>query len=515
MLVFVVGCSGTPEITVKNENIFSSKPPKLLSLEPKNNAKSSKRDATIVLNFNQSMDPLTLTVNSKDSQCSGTIQISTNNFSNCVRMNPPELKAGGTKILVSPSAIFAAQKYHQVRLTTKIKTANGLTLKRNITVKPGFKTTWSQQIGTSGEDAGLAVFVDSKGHIYLTGHTSDGKSEATSDLFLAKYSANGSLNWIQQPSFGHPVAAAVMQKNKSGNLSLSAFSQGINSSAVILVSYTKDGKKLFSKVIKFPARASGIGIAMDQDNHIYIPAAVPYNLMKIRKTGEIVWTTELSQKLKLQAIAADTENALFLTGNINHALDGNVSKGGADIFLMRISQMGPKRWSRTIGTPQNESGTALAVRTDGVLAIAGYLPQTKKYTENSSEDRDAFVAKFSSKGRQQWLHVFKGTKSEQSTVVLWTPEGGLLVAGYTESSLTEQSHFGQEDAFLAKLDSAGELLWLQQFGTAENDRALGLALGAKGQIYITGFTEGRLDGAKHSGGKDIFLVQFSKDGEKQ
>jgi len=37
----------------------------------------------------------------------------------------------------------------------------------------------------------------------------------------------------------------------------------------------------------------------------------------------------------------------------------------------------------------------------------------------------------------------------------------------------------------------------------------------EGQIYVTGFTEGEMNGAKYSGGKDIFLVQFNKNGEKQ
>ena len=91
----------------------------------------------------------------------------------------------------------------------------------------------------------------------------------------------------------------------------------------------------------------------------------------------------------------------------------------------------------------------------------------------------------------------------------------MLVGGFTESSLDNQFHAGKEDAFLAKFDSQGELLWHRQFGTRENERPLGIALGGEGQIYVTGFTEGEMNGAKYSGGKDIFLVQFNKNGEKQ
>jgi len=178
-------------------------------------------------------------------------------------------------------------------------------------------------------------------------------------------------------------------------------------------------------------------------------------------------------------------------------------------------QKGPKRWSKTFGTKLDDSGTSLAILSDEAVALVGYTTQTESNGTDMQENYDAFVAKYNSEGTKLWTYIFKGTKSEQCTVTLWTPEGNLLVGGYTESSMEKQSHFGKEDAFLAMLDSGGELLWLRQFGTPENERPLGLASGTEGQIYVTGFTEGRMDGAKYSGGKDIFLVQFNKNGEKQ
>ena len=82
-------------------------------------------------------------------------------------MNPLELKDDLKNIVLSPKGIYAAQKFHQIRLSTEIKTIKGVSLKKDITGKPGFRTSWSQQIGTTGDDIGFAATVDFEGNIYF------------------------------------------------------------------------------------------------------------------------------------------------------------------------------------------------------------------------------------------------------------------------------------------------------------------------------------------------------------
>jgi hypothetical protein len=512
---FLFGCGGAVVVKVEKSETASLKVPELVSVEPADNASRVKRNAKILLSFNEPMDSLTLSVNTEDTECSGTIQLSTNDFKRCVRMNPLELKDDFKKIVLSPKGIYAAQKFHQIRLSTEIKTIKGVSLKKEITGKPGFQTSWSQQIGTAGDDIGFAAIVDLEGNIYLAGLTSAGESGDEKDLFLAKYSPNGFQQWIQQAGFGRSVTAAVLQINEDAQLRLSAYSQEEGSSAVILATYSMDGKKIFSKIIDLPGTAPGNGLAMDKDGHIFVPAATPFNILKIRKSGEKSWGTELSPGLTIRALATDKENGMYISGNMKQSLDGKKSKGGTDIFLLKISQQGPKRWIRAFGTTLDESATALATKDAEVVAVVGYLPQTSGATDEETKKYDAFVVNYNSFGKQQWSYILKGTNSEQSTVTAWTPAGDLLVGGYTDSSLEDQLHSGKEDVFLAKFDSAGVLLWLRQFGTPENERPFALAIGKAGQIYVTGYTEGQMDGAKYNGGRDIFLVQFNKEGEKQ
>ena len=155
------------------------------------------------------------------------------------------------------------------------------------------------------------------------------------------------------------------------------------------------------------------------------------------------------------------------------------------------------------------------IKSDDSIAISGYITQSKSFNDIKIVNKDAFVAKYSKEGELKWTHIFKGKKSQACTVSKWTAEGSLLVGGYTEGSLEGQNYIGKEDSFLAKFNDVGDLIWIKQFGTEENERPLGIGVGNEGQIYVTGFSEGQIDGAQYNGGRDIFIVKYNKNGIKQ
>jgi len=49
--------------------------------------------------------------------------------------------------------------------------------------------------------------------------------------------------------------------------------------------------------------------------------------------------------------------------------------------------------------------------------------------------------------------------------------------------------------------------WTKQLGTTSSDYGYSVTTDSSGNIYVTGYTYGDLDGNTSSGGQDIFLVQ--------
>jgi hypothetical protein len=73
---------------------------------------------------------------------------------------------------------------------------------------------------------------------------------------------------------------------------------------------------------------------------------------------------------------------------------------------------------------------------------------------------------------------------------------------------------GGEDAFLAKYDTAGNLLWIRQFGTTGKDREGDVSADDMGNVYISGFSFGSL-GGPHAGPADGYVAKYDADGNQQ
>ena len=64
--------------------------------------------------------------------------------------------------------------------------------------------------------------------------------------------------------------------------------------------------------------------------------------------------------------------------------------------------------------------------------------------------------------------------------------------------------------------------WVKQLGTSTDDEGTGVTTDSSGNIYVTGFTKGGLDGNTNYGSdcnfppcSDIFLVKYNSSGTKQ
>ena len=57
--------------------------------------------------------------------------------------------------------------------------------------------------------------------------------------------------------------------------------------------------------------------------------------------------------------------------------------------------------------------------------------------------------------------------------------------------------------------------WTQQLGTSSSDYAYGITTDSSGNVYVTGYTSGGLDGNTNVGSSDLFVVKYDSGGIKQ
>jgi len=85
--------------------------------------------------------------------------------------------------------------------------------------------------------------------------------------------------------------------------------------------------------------------------------------------------------------------------------------------------------------------------------------------------------------------------------------GYIYVTGRTQGDLDGNANAGNDDIFLTKYDTNGNKIWTKLWGSSNHDYGYGVTVDNTGYIYVTGSTQGVLDGNSNAGYFDIFLLR--------
>ena len=84
---------------------------------------------------------------------------------------------------------------------------------------------------------------------------------------------------------------------------------------------------------------------------------------------------------------------------------------------------------------------------------------------------DAFVAKFDASGNLVWNTFLGGASADHGSGIALDSSGNVCVTGYSNGAwgTPVRAYSGNYDGFAAKLDSSGNLLWSTFLGAANAD----------------------------------------------
>lgn len=234
-------------------------------------------------------------------------------------------------------------------------------------------------------------------------------------------------------------------------------------------------------------------------------------IVKYDPSGSLQWTRQLGgPDFDFgAAVSADGLGNAYLVGSFSGTMGGVSSTYLKDVFLAKFDSTGVLKWMRQLGAPgANEEADAVAVDSLENIYIAGYT-RGNAVAPNAGE-YDIFVAKYSADGGHQWTRQLGGTGDDRTGAITTDGAGNVYVSGGTSGSLGGPNA-GQRDAFVAKLDAAGELLWTRQLGAASEEYSHSVAADGAGNVFIAGTTDGAWAGA-NAGARDAFLANFDGAG---
>jgi hypothetical protein len=303
-----------------------------------------------------------------------------------------------------------------------------------------------------------------------------------------------------------------------------AFQGGSSFGDVFVVKMNPSGSALvYSTFIGGGSDEAGSAMETDARGNVYVagftsspdfPAAgaldPTYNggldafAVKLDSTGSLLYSTFLGGGADDGAddIAVDSAENIFLTG-ITSSPDfpsPDLSTGFPDAFASKINANGLSlAYSVLIGGGSDDEGAGIALDAGGNAYLTGStssfdFPVLAPLQGSIGGGKDAFAAKLDPAGTMLYSTFLGGGASDNATAIAVDSTGAAYISGSTNSSdfptlFPLQTFSGATDAFLTRLNPSGNgILFSTFFGGTSTDEGNDLAFLSPNSVYLTGRT---------------------------
>ncbi len=357
---------------------------------------------------------------------------------------------------------------------------------------------WAKQISGSADLEVRDFSFDKDGNLLVIGFyqsTITAESQTITqiggkDIYLAKYSQDGTLQWINKAGSAGNEDPFGVTSDKDNNIYICG---GFNSTASF----------------------SGQTVVSSGNQDIF--------LAKYKPDGSIVWVKDLASGTlgdRAQAIAYSSAGYLYLTGMFKSSpvtfggatqpggtVSFNVSASGQDQWVAKYDTSGAFYWAKQYQT--TNTGTifrSIAVDLDDNLYVGGgfYGQVTVGSTYTSKGYGDILLFKLNSlTGNVIWARQGGGTSDDQLNTVKVGSDNCVYMTGYVQATGTfdstatlQSSSFSSKsnspDILLAKYSPEGRLLWKSLNGDAGVDNGYGLAV-SDNLVFLSGYFSGSVN----------------------
>lgn len=342
--------------------------------------------------------------------------------------------------------------------------------------------TFAEVLGGNGNDAAYALATEPAGRVYLAGGTGSSSfngftQRETLDTFIVEYTADltrrgtlrlgyGGSEWLQAL-----LALSEVELLCAGNTT--AGSVG--------------GQVSFGGQDGFVARFC--------EGSVPTPLPGPHCL------------TILFEFEPVQAVGVESD--FVLLGTVNAAqFGGQPTGGGTDLALARVDMDTLPVWQRVLGGSGNETARDAVLGPDGTLYVLGSSTSPSVGGQPGAGGQDVLVAAYSAEGTLLWSRLFGGSGDDLGMSLAVSDQRLLVVGETTSPTLGGQALTGTSDAFMARLDLAGNLLGVRLLGGDGPDALYRVSAVADGYWAVGASNSSQIFSSTGNLGWDGLLATF-------
>jgi len=412
---------------------------------------------------------------------------------------------------------------------------------RTVTFPSASSEQWAKQASDGTSSAGTAVndfttniSISSQGNtVTALGRAvpnplpQDGAPPIQEQEFLTSFDANGSN--VNSTPIGQAVLAGITTLatgTPDGNYAAAANPETVGNSPTLLPlnveKFGSSGAAIWTATLPTTSQFTQFrpsAIVADATGDIYIAGSVSGPSIGLwgvffakfdGNSGALAWQDEYSSinDGRVINIATDPSGNLYVVGVGNGKFTSQgTSSGWPPSFLAKLdSNTGKTTWSLPapsgisyIGVAVNASGNGYLVGNFGTKLQIGYL------------------AGFSAQsGALTWQEQFGNGTLLPTNVSIDATGNAVFVGGVPGAGFVTNG--AASDLFVAKVDTNGQPVWMQEFGMGQEERGSDaiappspyVVTDGQGGIYVAGITSGAFPGFQNpSGLGEAFVAKFA------
>lgn len=238
-------------------------------------------------------------------------------------------------------------------------------------------------------------------------------------------------------------------------------------------------------------QVGGNGITFDGNSNMYLFNNTNSSLQKIDLNGNVVWNNTLFTSSTFGSVGIHdvfvkgndvyvtgfySGNAIFGSTTINNT---NATDGSWDIFIAKFNTSGVFQWAKTAGGTGLDKGYAIYVNSSDEIYATGYYRNSALFnttTITSTGNSDVYLAKYNAAGNLLWVNSYGSAGQDLAAKIITDATGNLILTGRFNGTIAFGSTSLESsglDAFIAKFSPSGTPLWAKkitgQFDDEEAD----------------------------------------------
>ncbi len=422
---------------------------------------------------------------------------------------------------------------------------------------------WAKRFGSINNqgEQGQAILTDASGNVYTAGFyqgTTDFDpgpgvynltvTAGNTAIFILKLDANGNFVWAKGVGGAGLINVYSMTSDPSGNLLLTGGFQntvdfdpgpGIytltplpTSSDAYVLKLDANGNFIWARklgggtapVTGYYVSSDGVGnvysVGRYQSTQDFDPGPGTYTLVpvashdiyisKLTAAGNFVWAKSVGGTSSDNPWSIKFDGShIYICGEFSGTADFDpgpgtytLTAGSNDGFILKLDTAGIFTWLKRFG--------AGGVQMNSMYINSGYIynsgsfyttvdfdPGPSVYTLTVKGNSDAFVTKLDTAGNFYWARAIGGISQDWGFAITSDNSGNVYCAGEFLGTCDLDPGPGAytvstigSELFLTKLDAGGNFIFGKTVVTSNNSRPLSLEVDALGSIYCAGFVLG-------------------------